>query len=195
MKKVTICWKVAIEANTLAIDASTETEIQDNLEYQPTTLDRAALRTEALRQSPEYRQARLQSAAAEAGVQQASRNFLPNISGIGAYGGSQLELNPNWSIALYRIAQEALTNVTRHARANKVHVELAREEGGIRLRIIDDGVGIPDGATSQPKSHGLVGMRERMRQIGGVVRFGPKEGERGTIVDAFIPDAAVVGKH
>ena len=84
----------------LAIDASTETEIQDNLEYQPTTLDRAALRAEALRQSPEYRQARLQSAAAAAGVQQASRNFLPNITGTGAYGGSQLELNPNWSLIL-----------------------------------------------------------------------------------------------
>jgi outer membrane protein len=84
----------------LAIDASTETEIQDNLEYQPTTLDRAALRAEALRQSPEYRQARLQSSAAEAGVQQASRNFLPNINGIGSYGGSQLELNPNWSLGL-----------------------------------------------------------------------------------------------
>ena len=76
----------------LAIDASTQTEIRDNLEYEPTTIDRAALRTEALRQSPEYRQARLQSAAAEAGVQRASRNFLPNISGTGSYGGSQLEL-------------------------------------------------------------------------------------------------------
>src|SRR5438876_985177 len=42
----------------LAIDASTQTEIRDNLEYEPTTIDRAALRTEALRQSPEYRQAR-----------------------------------------------------------------------------------------------------------------------------------------
>src|SRR5207249_102487 len=84
----------------LAIDASTQTEIRDNLEYEPTTIDRAALRTEALRQSPEYRQARLQSAAAEAGVQHASRNFLPNISGTGSYGGSQLELNPTWSLGV-----------------------------------------------------------------------------------------------
>jgi outer membrane protein len=84
----------------LAVDASTQTEIQDNLEYEGTTIDRAALRAEALRQSPEYRQARLQSAAAEAGVQQASRNFLPNVSGTGAYGGSQLELNPAWSLGV-----------------------------------------------------------------------------------------------
>jgi outer membrane protein TolC len=84
----------------LAIDASTQTEIKDNLEYEATTIDRAALRAEALRQSPEYRQARLQSGAAEAGVQAASRNFLPNISGTRAYGGSQLELNPTWSLGV-----------------------------------------------------------------------------------------------
>lgn len=104
------------------------------------------------------------------------------------------ELDPNWSIALYRIAQEALTNVTRHARASTVRVELTREDEGIRLRIIDNGVGIPEGAATRPKSHGLVGMRERMRQIGGAIRFGPGDGESGTIVDAFIPHSAAVGK-
>ncbi len=90
-----------VSLNTaMAVDASTQTEIKDNLEYEPTTIDRAALRAEALRQSPEYRQARLLSSTAEARVQVASRNFLPNISGTGAYGGSQLELNPNWSLGL-----------------------------------------------------------------------------------------------
>jgi outer membrane protein len=84
----------------MALDASTATEIRDNLEYEPMTIDRAALRSEALRQSPEYRQAKLQSAAAEAGVQVATRNFLPNVNGIGSYGGSQLELNPAWSLGL-----------------------------------------------------------------------------------------------
>ena len=84
----------------MAVDASTQTEIKDNLEYEPTTIDRAALRAEALRQSPEYRQAKLQSSAAAAGVQVATRNFLPNVSGTGSYGGSQLDLNPNWSLGL-----------------------------------------------------------------------------------------------
>jgi len=84
----------------MAIDASTPTEITDNLEYQPTTIDRAALRAEALRQSPEYRQAKLQNSAAEAGVQVAARNFLPNISGTGSYGGATLDLNPSWSLGL-----------------------------------------------------------------------------------------------
>lgn len=125
------------------------------------------------------------------------------------------ELDPAWSIALYRIAQEALTNVTRHARARSVQVQLLRETDGIRLRIIDDGIGMPAGATSRPKSHGLVGMRERMRQVGGVVRIGPRKSEpsgaagpasqagdekpgdaatvAGTVVDAFIPNVPVSG--
>src|SRR5262249_58942462 len=78
----------------MAVDASTPTEITDNLEYVPTTIDRAALRAEALRQSPEYRQAKLQNSAAEAGGQVAARNFLPNISGTGSYGGAPIDLNP-----------------------------------------------------------------------------------------------------
>ncbi|HKE92865.1 MAG TPA: CHASE3 domain-containing protein [Povalibacter sp.] len=97
------------------------------------------------------------------------------------------DLDPAWSIALYRIAQESLTNVTRHAGAKSVRVQLERDPGGIRLRIIDDGVGMPPGATSRPASHGLIGMRERMRQVGGVVRFGPDSTARGTVVEAFIP--------
>ena len=84
----------------MAVEASTPTEIRDNLAYESITLDRAALRAEALRQSPEYRQAKLQSSAAEANVQVASRNFLPNISGTGSYGGTQPDLNPTWSLGL-----------------------------------------------------------------------------------------------
>ncbi len=101
------------------------------------------------------------------------------------------DLDPSWSIALYRIAQEALTNVTRHACAQSVQVHLSRSEDGIRLRIIDDGAGIPEGAVSRAKSHGLVGMRERMRQIGGAIRFGTDPVRGGTVVDAFIPHAVM----
>lgn len=102
------------------------------------------------------------------------------------------DLDPSWSIALYRIAQESLTNVMRHAQAKTVHVDLSRAEDGIRLRIIDDGAGMPEGAVSRAKSHGLVGMRERMRQIGGMIRFSTDPAKGGTVVDAFIPRTAVV---
>src|SRR5262249_1176371 len=82
-----------VRLNTaMAVDVSIPTEIKDNLEYEPSTLDRAALRAEALRQSPEYRQAKLQSAAAEASFRAASRNFFPDVSGTGSYGGTQPQL-------------------------------------------------------------------------------------------------------
>src|SRR5437667_2828296 len=84
----------------MALDAGTATEIRDNLEYDPTTLDRAALRAEALRQRPEYRQAELQTGGAAANVRVPSRHGLPTISGTGSYGGAQLELNPTWSLGL-----------------------------------------------------------------------------------------------
>lgn len=95
------------------------------------------------------------------------------------------DLDPGWAIALYRIAQEALTNVTRHAAARNVRVQLVRETEGIRLRIIDDGQGMRADAASSRTSHGLLGMRERVRQLGGSISF--RSAEPGTVVDAFIP--------
>lgn len=96
------------------------------------------------------------------------------------------DLDPDWSIAFYRIAQESLTNIAKHAQAGKVRIVLAREQGGIRLRIIDDGVGVAEESLGKPKSHGIVGMRERMRQMGGHFQILKPEGG-GTVVEAFIP--------
>jgi signal transduction histidine kinase len=97
------------------------------------------------------------------------------------------DLDPSWSIAFYRIVQESLTNIAKHAQASEVHVDLQRDAQGIRLRIIDDGVGLAEGSSSKPKSHGLVGMRERMRQIGGQLTVGRAPSGRGTVVEAFAP--------
>jgi signal transduction histidine kinase len=97
------------------------------------------------------------------------------------------DLDPAWSIAFYRIVQEALTNITKHAQATEVHIELQREAEGIRLRITDNGIGIAEGSGSKPKSHGLVGMRERMRQIGGQLRVGRPPNGKGTTIEAFVP--------
>jgi signal transduction histidine kinase len=97
------------------------------------------------------------------------------------------DLDPAWSIALYRIAQETLTNITKHAHAQKVRITLKREPKGMRLSILDDGVGLPEGAAAKPKSHGIVGMRERVRQVGGTFTITPGPGGKGTLVEAFIP--------
>jgi signal transduction histidine kinase len=95
-------------------------------------------------------------------------------------------LDRTWSIALFRIAQEALSNVEKHADAASVAVELVREGRGMRLRIRDDGIGLGHDASHAPDSHGLVGMRERVEALGGILQV-TTTGGRGTLVDAFIP--------
>jgi signal transduction histidine kinase len=96
------------------------------------------------------------------------------------------DLDPALSIVLYRVAQEALTNVMKHAHARNVRVSLRREAGGLRLRVQDDGVGFIEGSAAKRTSHGLVGMRERVRQVGGSLRVTAAQ-ESGTLVDVFIP--------
>lgn len=85
----------------MAIDVDTPTQIVDNLIYEAAlTIDRQAQRAEALKNRPEYRQALLRVAAAQATERQTFRNFFPDISGTGTYGGSQAPLNENWSLGL-----------------------------------------------------------------------------------------------
>jgi signal transduction histidine kinase len=80
-------------------------------------------------------------------------------------------LDQDRSIALFRILQEALTNVLRHARATKVQVRMIQSEGAIVLSVRDDGRGITPKQIADPKSIGLIGMRERVQPWGGTVTF------------------------
>lgn len=71
------------------------------------------------------------------------------------------------STAIFRILQETLTNVARHARATKVHISLFETHSKLRLEVEDDGVGIPAEALARPGSLGLLGIKERARRFGG----------------------------
>jgi outer membrane protein len=84
----------------MAIDVDTPTQIVDNLVFEAVTIDRRAQRDEALKNRPEYRQVLLRVAAAEATERQTFRGFFPDISGTGTYGGSQPQLNENWTLGL-----------------------------------------------------------------------------------------------
>ncbi len=84
----------------MGIAANTPTQIQDNLVYEPVTLDPAQLLGEAYRQRPESRQARLQVEAADARARRAFRDFFPDITASGFYGGARAELNEVWEIGL-----------------------------------------------------------------------------------------------
>ena len=91
-------------------------------------------------------------------------------------------------VALYRIVQEGLTNVLRHARALRCGVELVRNDAGdsVRVTVRDDGVGFDPVAPRDPEASpglGLVGIRERVSQLGGNLRLDSSAG-RGTVLTA-----------
>lgn len=87
-------------------------------------------------------------------------------------------------IAIYRIAQEALTNVAAHAEARRVRLSLVAEEGRLRLTVGDDGCGF-DPATAR-HGLGLLGMRERVGMFGGTLTISASPGE-GTSVEVSVP--------
>ncbi|MBY0468446.1 MAG: sensor histidine kinase [Burkholderiaceae bacterium] len=100
------------------------------------------------------------------------------------------EVEPATAIALFRVAQEALNNISKYAGASQVHIHLSHDEAGITLRVVDDGVGIDLAAGDKPLSHGLLGMRERMAQLDGRCEVRRGEAGRGTVVEVFVPRRA-----
>lgn len=95
---------------------------------------------------------------------------------------------------LFRILQEALTNVSRHARAGAIRVRAWIRDADLHVSIDDDGVGIPAGKWSCPHSLGLVGMRERAESVGGRLEVRGREG-RGTTVFVCVPIDGVVASR
>ncbi|HEX8954793.1 MAG TPA: sensor histidine kinase [Burkholderiaceae bacterium] len=93
------------------------------------------------------------------------------------------------AIAIYRIIQESLTNILKYARASRVSIRLARNAGGLLLRIVDDGIGFAESALDKFKAHGIVGMRERATLLGGSFHLGAGEHGRGTCIEVFLPNA------
>lgn len=88
--------------------------------------------------------------------------------------------------ALFRIAQEALNNIAKHARASRIRLELQHEAGLIHLKVADDGIGFDRKAGVRPTSVGLVGMQERITALGGQIRIRSAPGE-GTEVSVTLP--------
>jgi signal transduction histidine kinase len=100
------------------------------------------------------------------------------------------ELEPDFpsevSIVLYRIVQEALTNVVKYAKAKNVNVELLRTDSGVSVIFEDDGIGLPLGAETNALSHGISGMRQRIRALKGEFRIHGRPGI-GTTIEVHVP--------
>jgi len=100
--------------------------------------------------------------------------------------GTPADLGRRRSLALYRTLQEALTNVMRHARAKRVDAHVWTQDGAVRLRISDDGVGMRDNDRSKAGCFGLLAMSERLAELGGTLRVLGVAGQ-GTTLDASLP--------
>lgn len=99
-----------------------------------------------------------------------------------------LRTRPDVANCVYRVAQEALTNIRKHAQANTVTIRLTEEGNTVRLDIRDDGVGLPEGARGKTGSHGLLGMKYRADALGGRFAIGAAPGG-GTLLEFEVPRA------
>jgi signal transduction histidine kinase len=95
-------------------------------------------------------------------------------------------LDDTRSLALFRILQEALTNVARHAQATRVSVRLERSDDTLVLEVRDNGRGLTEAQRVSPAAVGLFGMQERALLVGGTVTIQSRPKE-GTTVTARIP--------
>jgi signal transduction histidine kinase len=96
------------------------------------------------------------------------------------------KLSQDGSTAVFRIFQETLTNVLRHAAATEISVRLWEEDHQLMLEVKDNGKGIADIEINSPISLGLVGMRERVYGINGTIQFSGTQG-KGTRVTVTVP--------
>ncbi len=103
-----------------------------------------------------------------------------------AANDEELRLPPESSNALFRVFQEAMTNVTKHAAATRVDVELFATEGEVTLEVRDDGRGFDGAALAKSGSFGVRGMRERIERLGGWIEVASIPG-KGTTVMVGIP--------
>jgi signal transduction histidine kinase len=109
-----------------------------------------------------------------------------------AGGAASRRLDPELESTIYRIVQEALTNVSRHAHASKAVVSVSEREGIVQASVTDDGRGLPDADRLGPRGDGLEGgfgmsgMRERAELVGGELELEPAP-DRGTVVRLLVP--------
>jgi signal transduction histidine kinase len=97
----------------------------------------------------------------------------------------EIQLDNKISIALFRIFQEALTNIAKHAGATRVEVELETDEDEVMLQVHDNGHGIADEDLVKPQSFGILGMQERARNLGGEASV--RRTRSGTAVKLRLP--------
>jgi signal transduction histidine kinase len=110
------------------------------------------------------------------------------------FPGHDPELSDLAATAVFRVIQEALTNIAKHAGAHNVRLELRDFDGGFRLTLEDDGKGMPVDRLLKPGAHGLTGMKYRMLSIGGTVEITPVT-PHGTRVSLTVPSSVAAHRN
>jgi outer membrane protein TolC len=141
--------RVALNA-AIGLPSDTPLQIQDNLVYEKVVIDSTRLLEQALRQRPEYRQARLRTEAADALVRRSFRDFFPDISGSGAYGAARSSFDETWAVGVTlnwsifdggnRIARyrEARANLdASQARVKASELDISREVEQARSTVVE----------------------------------------------------------
>lgn len=105
--------------------------------------------------------------------------------------GDAVHASPAVEVAVFRVAQEALTNVAKHAHATAVDVHLSLHEGRLQLTVRDDGTGLP--VDTNGHGTGMAGMRERAALLGGQLTVGAAAGG-GTQVTMDLPVVEAVAR-
>jgi PAS domain S-box-containing protein len=128
----------------------------------------------------------------EMGIVAAIKSHLDNVQRRGltecvlTVDRHDLDIADDVATAVFRIMQEAVTNVLRHAGARQVQVTLTADTASVRLSVQDDGCGMPPIAAQNPRALGIVGMRDRALLFGGDVSIASSPGQ-GTTVTARLP--------
>ncbi|MGH7900426.1 MAG: PAS domain S-box protein, partial [Thermodesulfobacteriota bacterium] len=156
-----------IEAMSKLVDNAVQTVQEISAELRPVVLDDLGLTAAIEWQAQEF-QTRM-------GIRCRFTSSLENIT-----------LDKERSTAIFRILQETLTNVARHANATRVNISLKEKAGNLVLEVRDNGEGISKNAISNPKSLGLIGIRERAILLGGKVKISGSPG-KGTTITVQIP--------
>ncbi len=138
--------------------------------------------------SSELRPSILDDLGLEAAIEWQAQQFQARTGIVCQYDflAENLDLNRERAIAIFRIFQEALTNILRHAHATRVTITTEEEEGQFVLQIRDNGRGITEEQRTGSRSLGLIGMRERAHLIGGKIEITGVAG-KGTVLTMRVP--------
>ena len=103
-----------------------------------------------------------------------------------AFEPENIDLNNELSVSLFRILQDVLDNINKHAKAKEVTISIKMEDGYLKMKISDDGIGITDEQVNDSESFGLLNIKERVLEHKGKIKISGKPG-KGTRVEISVP--------